>query len=88
MRCPTASGPYRCDRELDANGEHDGECETTATTSPAGPAPNAARASQHIRAVLDRASAAGLDTMGKALGVERESCEPDVIYRERIWAAR
>lgn len=88
MRCPTTSGPYRCDRELDAGGTHVGECECIAQSSPNGPALDNARASMHIRAVLDRASASGLDTIGRALMVKRDKWESDGTYRERIWAAR
>jgi len=84
MKCTTTSGPYQCDLEMG----HADECECTPPAYLGGPASDAARASLHMRAVLDRASTDGLDTLGKALGVRREVCEPDALYRERIWSKR
>lgn len=85
MRCTTTSGPYQCDRVIG----HAGECECTPDTSTsADPAGDAGRASAYLRGVLDKAGPAGLDRIGNALNVRRNDDEPDIEYRERIWAAR
>ena len=89
MRCTTASGPYRCMHELDANGTHAGDCECSPDPdAPPGPAGHSARASVHLRAILDVADAYRLDGIGVALKVLRHAGEPDAAYRERLWAAR
>ncbi len=33
MRCTTQHGSFQCDRELDSEGKHDGECETNPPAS-------------------------------------------------------
>lgn len=88
MRCTTQSGPFRCNIELDANGRHAGECETTAPASPSGPARDTARASFHLRPILDTAVGPRLDAIGTRLGIRRIGTEDDSVYRERIWSGR
>lgn len=88
MRCTTQSGPFRCNIELDANGKHAGECETTAPASPSGPARDTARASLHLRPILDAAVGRELDAIGARLDVRRHATEGDHVYRERIWGGR
>lgn len=88
MRCTTTSGRFRCDKELGPKGEpHEGECATAEAPRPTrfGPYTNVYDERAYIRGWLDGAAGAGLDTVGRAIGIERALEEDDCAYRARLW---
>lgn len=90
MRCATTHGRFQCDREVDANGRHLGDCETQdrAPEPKFGPFKNQFLAHAYLRGALDVVSGSDLGALGVRLGCPRKTDEPDVPYRERIWSAR
>jgi hypothetical protein len=88
-RCTTASRPYRCNRELDANGRHQGDCETEDMARPTlGPYTDGHRARAYLRGQLDALSGSELGAFGVRFLCPRKTDEDDATYRERIWRSR
>lgn len=87
--CTTTSGPYRCSKEVDANGRHAGDCEVDEPPPRTiGPYRDNYRARAYLRGMLDVLTGSALATIGIRLGIPPRTGEPDQTYRTRIWSSR